>query len=143
MFCCVITGCHEFPRLMSHPFTLLEEVIRGGHDCLLICRLDQAFEDLSLECVVHALLLNWSHFQRTASGEPYVVETIQAVDVKPLCKLLRFWRAVWMSTHLQPPKTDVICKFFCLLKVPSTNQNWSASFFLFFFCSSDVQGANF
>ena len=50
-------------------------------------------------------------------------------QLSPLYKLLRFWL---------PPKTSLICKFSCLLNLPPTNLECSASFL-----HSPCMGASF
>ena len=56
----------------SSPSLCWKRSLRGP-DCLLICQRDQAFGDLSLECVVHALLLNWSHFKEQPRESPVLL----------------------------------------------------------------------
>lgn len=51
------------------------------------------------------------------------------VQLRCLCKLLRFWGWVQKSTHLWSLKTSLVHKFPCSLKLPPTDLEWSSSFF--------------
>ena len=72
-------------------------------------------------------------FKDAALREQCVVETTWMVYVTEpplsLCVNLRFWRWVQRSTRLWVAKTSLVCKFRCLLNLPPTNLEWSASFF--------------
>ena len=70
----------------------------------------------------------------TSMRESCVVETIWTIYVtkqlRPPYKPLRFWQAgAYSFSSCGHPRTSLICKFPCLLNLPPTNLEWSASFF--------------
>lgn len=76
-----------------------------------------------------------SCFKDTALKEECVVEPIWWVYVTEPSKgfYLTFKILVGGLRHLyflQLPKTSLLCKFPCLLKLPPTNLEWSGSFFI-------------
>lgn len=69
----------------------------------------------------------------TSLREPCVVETIWAEGVteprEGRSVHSRCWRQLQRSTHLEVPKTSLVCMFSCLLNLPPTSPGWVACFF--------------
>lgn len=82
----------------------------------------------SLECAFCRLFPQPKPFERTMCCWDYLDSIPDWTLLKPHYRLLRLWQ-MGRSTHLQPPKTSLVCTFPCLLNLPPINLEWLASFF--------------
>ena len=108
-----------------------------GSDHWLTCDLDlgnpcSSSSPLFSECTFCPVVSQQEPFLRTQTWESKVLlgPSGQCVWLNPACIILmggfRSLRAMW------PPKTSLIIKPACLLKLSLTNLEWSASFFSLF-----------
>ena len=64
-----------------------------------------------------------SHERATCCWD-HLDSTHDWTKVRPLHKLSRSWQGLWSSTYLVAPKVSLLCKFSCLLNLPTTPLEW-------------------